>query len=478
MRHIRTIILGACASLFFTAVSSVASPIIERIPVLQPVRIAYIKTTPAYRGTNVGWKIFAYTLDEANNGYAAVGDTLAGSGDSVQVLLIKYAGKYSFYKIFASRGKEQDSIQLQVFSKGSMQKFLYTSPWFPTKPIAVYCYLPASLSSVTPQVMVMHGIDRNAYSYGLAWTPFASANGWMVIAPEFNAADWSSDAYGLGNMFTGSDGTGSLNTRDKWTFSIVSEIQRTLVRGFGLTDTMYTLWGHSAGGQFVHRMVLFAWDPMIRRAIAGNPGWYTAPDSTIAYPWGVKHPFLSVTRGDLLTFVSRDLIIMRGTADTVRDSNLNVDPLSDAQGKNRYQRAGYFIQKGKDVSPSSRWLLLDVVGSAHDYQKMAVAAAAYLQGITPVKEERKAQVVPQHMGSYPNPFNASTNIVFTVTKPARTTVAVFNILGEKLLTLVDDVLSPGEYSRKFNGDAFGTGMYFCRIQSGQESSVVKLLLLK
>jgi Secretion system C-terminal sorting domain len=359
-----------------------------------------------------------------------------------------------------------------------MQKYLYKSPWFPSKPIAVYCYLPASFSPSTQQVVVMHGIDRNAYSYGLAWTPFASANGWMVIAPEFIAADWTSDAYGLGNMFTGSSGSGSLNSKEKWTFSLVSDIQRTLVRGFGIRDTMYTLWGHSAGGQFVHRMMLFAYDPMIRRAIAANPGWYTAPDSTIVYPWGVKHPFLAITRQDLLAYVARDLIIMRGTGDTLRDSDLNVEALSDAQGLNRYQRAGYFFQKGNNVSPSCRWLLLDVVGSGHEYQKMAAAAGAYLQGMTPVKEDAKADAVPQHMGSYPNPFNASTNIVFTVTKSARTTVAVYNILGEKILTLVDDVLSPGVYRRKFDGDAFGNGMYFCRIQSGQESSVIKLLLLK
>jgi len=442
------------------------------------VSIAYIKTAPAYRGLNVGWKIAAYTIDETTNEYAAAGDTLFGSGDSVQVRLIKFATKYSFYKIFASQGSEKDSLELQVFSKGSMQKYLYRSSWYPTKPIPVYFYLPGSFSSSTPLLVSMHGIDRNAYNYGSTWTSFASTNGWMVVAPEFNATDWTSDAYSLGNMFTGNDGGGSLNLREKWSFTIVSDIQRTLVRGFGLKDTMYTLWGHSAGGQFVHRMVLFAYDTRIQRAIPANPGWYTAPDSSIAYPWGVKHAFLSITHDDLMNFVSRDLIIMRGTGDTIRDSNLNTDPLSDAQGLNRYQRAGYFFQKGHDVSPLCRWLLLDVAGSAHEYQKMAAAAGSYLQGLTSVRNECPPVRQQQNIDSYPNPFNASTNIVFTLSEPAQTTVVVYNVLGEKIQTLVDDVLPRGVFQKKFDGTRYTTGVYFCRIQCNERLSVIKLLLLK
>jgi hypothetical protein len=427
---------------------------------------------------NVAWKIAAYTIDEANNAYAPAADTLVGTGDSVQVLLIKYAGKYSYYKIFASHGAERDSIELQVFSKGSMQKYLFRSPWFPSKPIAVWCYLPASFSAAAQEVVVMHGIDRNAYSYGLAWTSYAAASGTLVIAPEFNATDWTSDGYSLGNMFTGSAGTGSLNPREKWTFSLVTDIQRTLARGFGLSDSTYILWGHSAGGQFVHRMMLFAYDPMIRCAIAANPGWYTAPDSTITYPWGVKHPFLSITRQDLLTYVSRNLILMRGTADTVRDSNLNIEPLSDAQGLNRYQRAGYFFKKGSDISPLLRWQLLDVIGSGHDYQKMTNGAVFFLQGVTGVRNEASLKSEAQTIGTYPNPFNSSSTIAFALSEPSHTTVDVYNILGKKIQTLVDEVLPAGMHRKTFDGSGQASGMYLCRISSGRYTSVIKLLLMK
>ncbi len=462
--------------LFISTLS--ASAIIERIPPLQTVRIAYVKVLPSYTGKQIDWKVFTYTIDETSGAYAVVGDTISGIGDSVKVLLIKYSSKYTYYKIFAASGSDNDSLELQVFSKGSMQKYLYRSPSFPTKSIPVHIYLPGGFSPDTPLLVAMHGVDRNAYSYGLSWSAFAFANNWIILAPEFTTTDWPSDAYALGNMFTGNDGAGSLNPKTKWSFTIVSEIERALCRGLGLKDSSYTLWGHSAGGQFVHRMVLFAFDPLIRRAIPANSGWYTAPDSTIAYPWGTKHSLLSISSQNLLEFASREMVIMRGTADTVRDSNLNIDPLSDAQGRNRYERAGYFFQKGKTISSNLNWKLIDVVGSAHEYQKMAIAAGQYISSLTGV--HRTANAVPAKLGlqCYPNPFNPSTEIVFSVLKASHVSVIVYNILGQKVRNVVDEYLEPGEYRNRFSGASLSNGMYVCVLRNDVGSSTIKLLLVK
>jgi hypothetical protein len=192
----------------------------------------------------------------------------------------------------------------------------------------------------------------------------------------------------------------------------------------------------------------------------------------------VKHPFLSITRQDLLTYVSRNLILMRGTADTVRDSNLNIEPLSDAQGLNRYQRAGYFFKKGSDISPLLRWQLLDVIGSGHDYQKMTNGAVFFLQGVTGVRNEASLKSEAQTIGTYPNPFNSSSTIAFALSEPSHTTVDVYNILGKKIQTLVDEVLPAGMHRKTFDGSGQASGMYLCRISSGRYTSVIKLLLMK
>ncbi|MCX6136184.1 MAG: T9SS type A sorting domain-containing protein [Ignavibacteriales bacterium] len=466
-----------CALLFLPSIT-LGTEIIEKIPSLQPVSIIYVRALAAYRGQSVNWKVTGSTIDEVTGVFAAT-DTIVGSGDSVRVLAIKYANKYSFYKITAGIGAQKDSLELQAFTKGSVQLFLFKSPSFPTKPIPVHIYLPASFSPSSAIVAVMHGVDRNAYSYALSWTSYAAANNTVLMAPEFNATDWTSDAYSLGNMFTGSDGQGSLNPKEKWTFTLVTNIERTISRGLGLKDSSYIIWGHSAGAQFVHRKILFSYDPLITTAISANAGWYTAPDAAIAYPWGISHPFLTLSNADLLQFVSRNLVLMRGTADTIRDSNLNTDPLSDAQGKNRYQRAGYFFQKGKDVSSALNWRLLDVAGSAHEYQKMAAAAGDFLvKGSNAVERISASPERMRLLHSYPNPFNPSTTIVFSLSHTARATVEVYSLLGQKVQTLTDEEYLPGSYTVRFDGTALSSGMYVCRYSDGQQTMSIKLLLQK
>ena len=145
-----------------------------------------------------------------------------------------------------------------------------------------------------------------------------------------------------------------------------------------LIDSTYELWGHSAGGQFVHRLAFFLPDSLITRYIAGNSGWYSCPDSTVAFPWGTINSQLNITRDDMIAITNRNLIVMRGTADTVRDGVLNTDPNSDAQGLNRYARAGYFYNKGVSVNASLNWKLVDVSGVGHDDAAMALAAGSYI----------------------------------------------------------------------------------------------------
>jgi len=169
---------------------------------------------------------------------------------------------------------------------------------------------------------------------------------------------------------------------------------------------------------------------------------------------------------------------MRGTADTIRDSNLNTDPLSDAQGRNRYQRAGYFFQKGKDLSPNLKWKMIDVVGSGHEYQKMAIAAGQYLSSLTGVS--RSTNVIPLRptFQCYPNPFNPSTEIIFSVERASHVSVNIYNILGQEIQTIVNEYLIPGEYRERFNGSSLSDGIYFCVLKKDNFSSTIKLLLVK
>lgn len=123
--------------------------------------------------------------------------------------------------------------------------------------------------------------------------------------------------------------------------------------GFWLTANDYDIWGHSAGGQFVHRMLLFNPDAPVRFAIAANPGWYTTPDLEVSFPYGLSHSLLSFASADVLSFTRHRLVIMRGTEDTQRTGSLRQTPEADAQGLNRYERAGYMFSRGEALDPNN-----------------------------------------------------------------------------------------------------------------------------
>ena len=80
--------------------------------------------------------------------------------------------------------------------------------------------------------------------------------------------------------------------------------------------------------------------------------------------------------------------------------------------------------------------------------------------------------------NYPNPFNSTTRIRFTIPVRGFTTLKVYDVLGRKVATLLEEQLIPGSYEATFDGTDLANGVYFYRLHSGQFVETKKLLLLK
>jgi len=65
--------------------------------------------------------------------------------------------------------------------------------------------------------------------------------------------------------------------------------------------------------------------------------------------------------------------------------------------------------------------------------------------------------------NYPNPFNPSTKIEYGVSEEAKVTINVYNLLGKRVATLVEETKSPGFYTANFNGSKLASGFYIARI---------------
>jgi len=78
--------------------------------------------------------------------------------------------------------------------------------------------------------------------------------------------------------------------------------------------------------------------------------------------------------------------------------------------------------------------------------------------------------------NYPNPFNASTTISYTLPHPSDVTLNIYDILGRKVL--YDGKQTAGKHSIIWNADGFSSGVYFYKIQTGDNVETKKMVLLK
>ena len=83
----------------------------------------------------------------------------------------------------------------------------------------------------------------------------------------------------------------------------------------------------------------------------------------------------------------------------------------------------------------------------------------------------------------PNPFNPSTTILYSLATRSHATITIYNVLGQEVNVIVDDVKSAGEYRASWDGADFGgrgvaSGIYFYRLSAGDHTETAKMVLLR
>jgi len=87
------------------------------------------------------------------------------------------------------------------------------------------------------------------------------------------------------------------------------------------------------------------------------------------------------------------------------------------------------------------------------------------------------------VSNYPNPFNPVTTINFCLPSDSKVSIDIFNIKGQRVVTLKNEYLTAGDHSIVWNGkdesnNDVSSGVFFCRVEAGTKSATNKLLLLK
>ena len=211
--------------------------------------------------------------------------------------------------------------------------------------IPVWVHVPEGVDVTRAPIMViMHGMGRSAARYLSEWDQIADAQGFLIVAPEFTTDEFpGSRCYNLGRMRDEDD---QPVKESLWSFSVIEPIVSDFIEKVRGQQKDFTLYGHSAGSQFVHRFLFFKPDAPVNRYLPANAGWYTMPDLEIPYPYGLGGT--GVTKRGLKAALRKDVVILLGDADNnPKHSGLRRSKGAMRQGPHRFARGKSFYESGK-----------------------------------------------------------------------------------------------------------------------------------
>jgi hypothetical protein len=264
----------------------------------------------------------------------------------------------------------------RLVSAPAVSSLAYVDPIFPDRPLVLHAARPRDYHSGTPVLFVHHGVARNGRDYRDYWLDLVDDARILAISIEFPEASFPEHLwYHFGNLH---DKDGTPNRREEWTFGIDERLFERLRVQRITTTQRYGLFGHSAGGQFVHRMLSFGFRDRVAVAVSANAGTYAMPDLATPWPFGLGQT--DVDTGALRSLLGFRITVMAGTADVSTTGRFFPrGPRSMRQGATRYERAHNYVRSGHAAAAalqtSCAWTVIDVPGVGHDGKRMAAAAA-------------------------------------------------------------------------------------------------------
>ncbi|MBF9232430.1 alpha/beta hydrolase [Microvirga alba] len=265
----------------------------------------------------------------------------------------------------------------------------FIDQFHPDRPLEVNFYRPAAHGPDDPVVIVQHGMLRNGDDYRDFWIPAADKHRILIAAPTFSNDHFpQAESYNNGLVI---DGDGTVRAHENWLYSIPSRVFAALRQSGVTRRSQARLFGHSAGGQFAHRLLATQDHASFDAVIAANPGWYTLPTLQRSFPEGLGG--IGLDEATLERWFAYPMKIFAGDQDIATDDpNLPAQAEALAQGPSRYARAHFVYdfakREAERLGLPFGWQLITVEGIGHDGAAMSRAAAAYwFEGRIPSAEE-------------------------------------------------------------------------------------------
>lgn len=191
-------------------------------------------------------------------------------------------------------------------------------------PIPVYYYRPATWTEDQPIFISFPDVTRRAEKFERHMESLAVKYNMLIACPEFSAKKYPGARwYQEGNVQDKEGEEGTIQPRNHWSFDAVNHIVAA-VRARTHAKGKVIIFGHSAGGQFMHRYSLLDGRADVDAIVCANAGWFTMPDDTTCYPYGTKG--LGLSDADLASAFALPVIMLMGSEDVSREQPFRATP--------------------------------------------------------------------------------------------------------------------------------------------------------
>ena len=246
-------------------------------------------------------------------------------------------------------------------------------------PIDIINYIPPNATPNTPLLVVIPGASRDAQRFHGSWLDLAKKYHFSVLTIGANKKYFPNEySYNAGNVI---DEKGNNIDESKWLFSAIELIFKDFKEKYGFKIKNFNLFGHSAGGGFVHRYLLFNPNAPVNKSVSANPAFVTLPDSKIEYPFGLKKA--PTKKLNIKSWFNQSMAIVLGENDLdPRTKPLSNGPMAKAQGPNCLTRGKLLFKEATIMAKRKKcqlnWELIIAPGVGHDNYNIAPIACNYL----------------------------------------------------------------------------------------------------
>ena len=201
----------------------------------------------------------------------------------------------------------------------------------------------------------------------------------------------------------------------------------------------------------------------------------------------LQPPLTPVELTSFSVFADEDNVLLNwNTATETNNKGFEVQRSESKDQKTEWKTAGFVVGNGTSTQTHSySFTDKNVVSGKYYYRLNQIDFDGTSEYSKEVEVSVNAPAVFALQQNYPNPFNPATIIRYSIPADQHVRLNIYNLLGQKVVTLIDGVQKAGQHEVNFNASnlpagrqGFASGLYFYKLEAGENSSIKKMILMK